>query len=130
MLVEIAKPIALGLSILSLYAVFHTAFLNPGRTIDDRLWDAIALLLLSACIAFAAGLIFREDEREAAHKTQPPQQDPTPIPHPPENPATEPSLLATLPMRLFLWTSAGMALLFCASWYLETYCIFYRDVRF
>ena len=135
MLVEIAKPIALVLSILSLYAVFHTAFLVPGRTVDDRLWDAIALLALAACIALVAGLIFREDERtvrggQRLTNRPKPETARTSMDTLQVHPAAEPGLTATLPVRLFLWTTVGMALLFFASWYLETHCIFYRDVRF
>lgn len=107
MLVEIAKPITLLISILSLYAVFHRAFLVPGSTIEDRLWSSLTLLLLSAGISLLGGLIFREDD------------------HLPQ----APTLTATLPVRLFLWASAIMALLFLASWYLETHCIFYRNVE-
>jgi hypothetical protein len=39
-------------------------------------------------------------------------------------------LTSTLPVQMFCWASSAMLVLFILSWYLETYCIFYRDVRF
>jgi hypothetical protein len=39
-------------------------------------------------------------------------------------------LLATLPVQLFCWASSIMLVLFLVSWYLESHCIFYRDVQF
>jgi hypothetical protein len=35
----------------------------------------------------------------------------------------------TLPVQIFCWAVCLMLVLFLASWYLETYCIFYKDVR-
>jgi len=39
------------------------------------------------------------------------------------------TLLRTLPVEVFLWAAGGMLILFLTSWYMETHCIFYRDVR-
>jgi hypothetical protein len=139
-LVEIAKPVTLLLSILSLYAVFHTAFLIPGRTVHDRLWDSLDLLVLAAGISVVSGLIFREGEREgegglgsgsedgrmrgghgaqAVHMGNRAGRGPEIVP-----------LSGTLPMQIFIWGTGIMVGLFVVSWYLENYCIFYRDVRF
>jgi hypothetical protein len=41
----------------------------------------------------------------------------------------EGSLTRTLPIRMFCWAAGLMVALFLASWYLETYCIFFKDVR-
>jgi hypothetical protein len=114
MLLEITKPVALLLCLLSLYALFHTAFLAtgsldllvPGPALHDRIFDSLLLLGLSAGICIVSGLIFREA---------------TPKPQPP--------LSATLPLKVFYWATGTMLLLFVISWYLETYCIFYRDTR-
>jgi hypothetical protein len=105
-LVEIAKPVTLLLCILSLYAVFHTAFLIPGRTVEERVWDSIGLLVLAAGISVVSGLIFREGEDDGMR------------------------LGGTLPMQIFAWATGIIVGLFVVSWYLETYVIFYRDVRF
>jgi hypothetical protein len=112
MLLELAKPVALLLCILSLYALFHTAFLipgtldvlGPGPILHDRIVNSLTLLALAAGICLVSGLIFRES---------------TPEPHP--------SLSATLPLQLFYWSIGIMTLLFLASWYLETNVIFYRS---
>ena len=39
-------------------------------------------------------------------------------------------LSGTLPVQIFFWATGIMTVLFLVSWYLEAYCIFYRDVRF
>ena len=113
-LVEVVKPITLLLCILSLYAVFHTAFLIPGRTVHDRIWDSLGLLVLAAGISVVSGLIFREGEPEAVAEHSPDRV----------------GLGGTLPMQIFFWATGIMVGLFVVSWYLESYCIFYRDVRF
>ena len=112
MLLEIAKPVALLVCLLSLFAVFHTAFLVPGSfaflvpgpELQDRIVDSLLLLAISAGICVVSGLIFREAE-------------------------PGPSLAATLPLKIFYWAAGTMLVLFVVSWYLETYCIFYRDTR-
>jgi hypothetical protein len=35
----------------------------------------------------------------------------------------------TLPVQIFCWAAGLLLVLFAVSWYLETYCILYRDVR-
>ena len=106
MLVEVAKPIALVLCLLSLWAVFYTAFLVPASGLEQRIWDSVILLSLAAGICLASGMIFREETREGIE------------------PVT-----STLPVQIFCWAVCLMLVLFIASWYLETYCIFYKDVR-
>jgi hypothetical protein len=110
MFVEVAKPITLLFSILSLYGVFHTAFLLPTTDVEQRLSESLGLLALAAGICLLSGLIFREA---------------------PENKDTRcDRLVATLPVQLFCWASTVMLILFLVSWYLESHCIFYRDIRF
>ncbi len=110
MLVELAKPIALLLCLLSLCAVFHTAFLIPASDLHQRIWDSLELLSLAAGISLISGLIFRESAPE---------------------PSTDNERLATtLPIQVFCWAVGTMFLLFLSSWYLETHCILYRDIRF
>jgi hypothetical protein len=109
MLVELAKPIALLLCLLSLCAVFHTAFLIPASDLHQRIWDSLELLALAAGISVVSALIFRESASE-------PSGDGA-------------SLADTLPVQVFFWAVGTMLLMFLASWYLETHCIFYRDAR-
>jgi hypothetical protein len=114
MLLELAKPVALLLCLLSLYALFHTAFLAigsselllPNHALQDRILDSLLLFALSAGICLISGLLFREAE---------------PKPHP--------SLSATLPLQLFYWATGIMLLLFVLSRYLETHCVFYRSTH-
>jgi len=110
MLVEVAKPVTLVACILSLLAVFHTAFLAPFSDIDQRIYDTLARLALAATTCLISGLIFRQT-------TLPPH-------------ARSTRLTATLPVQVFCWASGTMLILFVVSWYLESHCIFYRDVRF
>ena len=39
MLLELAKPIALMLCMLSLCGVFYTAFMAPANNLEDQSWD-------------------------------------------------------------------------------------------
>jgi hypothetical protein len=107
--VEVAKPVALVLCILSLFALFHAAFLNTGSDLEQRIWDSLCLLALTAGISIMSGLIFREATRESSTDSA--------------------KLTATLPVQMFCWASSIMLVLFVVSWYLETYCVFYRDIR-
>jgi hypothetical protein len=106
MLQDLAKPIALALCMSSLCAVFYTAFLVPASDLEQRALDALVLLSLAAGISLSSGMIFREPAQDGGGR-----------------------LLRTLPVQLFCWALLVMGAMFAASWYLETHCIFYRDVR-
>ncbi len=103
MLIEAAKPIAILLCLISLCAVFYTAFLVPASDLEQRALDGGVLLSLAAGICLSSGLIFRESSADP--------------------------LARTLPVQMFCWAVFGMLVLFFASWYLETHCILYKDVR-
>jgi hypothetical protein len=114
-LLELAKPVALLLSLLSLYAVFHTLFFSvedpyfffqPHQAFRDRIIDSVLLLTLSAGICLFGGFIFREAE---------------PDPHP--------SLAATLPVQIFYWASGIMIALFFLAWFVETHYIFTPSIH-
>ncbi len=109
MLVEV-KPVTFISCILSLFVVFHTAFLAPFSDMHRRICDTLARLALAATICLISGLIFRKATQE---------------PH-----SGQTRLAATLPVQVFCWASGGMLILLVVSWYLESHCIFYRDVRF
>jgi uncharacterized membrane protein len=106
MLTEVAKPIALVLCMFSLCAVFCTAFLVPASDLEQRSLDSVVLLSFAAGISLTSGMIFREPAKNGAG-----------------------SLTRTLPVQMFLWAVCVMLVLFLVSWYLETHCIFYKDVR-
>ena len=109
MLVELAKPVTLIVCILSLYAVFYTAFLNPAGDPDQRIYESLGLLALAAGVSVVSAFIFREATHAHSAKSA--------------------RLTTTLPFRMFCWASGAMLILFVVSWYLEKYCIFYRDIR-
>jgi len=74
------------------------AFFQPGSWWEDRLWSAVGELLVSCCICFAGGTLFRWPAKG--------------------NPDAGVPLTSTLPVRVFFWGAAGIAVLFGASWYL------------
>jgi hypothetical protein len=76
----------------------------------QRICDSLGLLALAAAISPISGLIFRDATQEPS--------------------AGRARLTATLPVQVFCWGSSTMLVLFIVSWYLESHCIFYRDVRF
>ena len=109
MMIEVAKPVALLLCLLSLCALFHTAFLVPASDLHQTILDSLELLSLAAGISLVSGLIFRESA--------------------PVSPTDSRRIMATLPVQVFCWAATTMLLLFVCCWYLESHCIFYRDVR-
>lgn len=100
MLLELGRALSFFLSILSLYPVLMSAFFVPGSHPQERLAMSVLKIALAACVSFLSGLLFAW---------------PSPI-----NPNGQ-SLMSTLPVRMFLWTMAGLAILFAISWYLEEY---------
>ena len=109
MLVEVPKPVTLFFCILSLYAVFNAALLNPSPDMDQRIYDSIGRLALAAAISLISGLIFCAATHDADGSAR---------------------LAATLPVQMFVWGAGAMVIFFVISWYLERHCIFYRDIRF
>jgi hypothetical protein len=110
MFAEVAKPVTLIFCILSLYAVFSAAFLAVSVDMHGKICECLIRLALAAAISLISGLIFRDAVQE---------------PH-----VGSARLTATLPIQLFCWASGVMLILFVISWYLERYCVFYRDTRF
>ncbi|MGB8010901.1 MAG: hypothetical protein WCF68_04755 [Terriglobales bacterium] len=105
MFAELAKPVALVVCIRSLYALLYAAFLHPAGDMEQRICNSLLMVALAGAISIASGLIFREAEPGDARLT------------------------GTLPVQMFCWAAGVMAVLFLVSWYLETHCVFYRDVR-
>ena len=98
-----AKPAALVLCMAALCGVFNAAFLAPFNYPGQTIWDTLTLLSLATGICVASGMLFRQDANGR--------------------------LLRTLPMQIFVWVTSVMLAMWLAAWYLETHCIFYRDVR-
>lgn len=99
MMLELARAASFFLSILSLGPVVLSAFFVPGCRLEDRLVLALENIALAGCICFVSGILFARPWRA-------------------ETPNSE-HLIETLPVRMYLWTVFGVALLFSLSWYLE-----------
>jgi len=100
MLLEISQVLSFLLSILSLYWVTISAFFVPGSRWQDRLTLALLRLALSACVCFFSGLLFSWPARPRRRHQ---------------------ALVSTLPVQLFFWALAGIAVLFVSSWYIASY---------
>lgn len=100
MLLECARALSFLLSILSLYWMIASAFFMPGSRWEDRLLLALLRLAFAACICFSSGFLFSWPSRRSRR--------PQPV-------------VSTLPVQLFFWTVAAVALLFVGSWYLTSY---------
>jgi hypothetical protein len=99
MILDIAKALSFFLSILSLYPVVLSAFFVPGSHWQERLAMAAAKIALAGCVCLLSGMLFSKPWRADYEGGE--------------------RLLATLPMRVYLWTIAGVAVLFFLSWFLE-----------
>ena len=121
MLLELARPVALLCSMMSLLAVFHTAFLGPATDYSQRIYDSLGVLLLAAGFSLVGGLVFQEDGRENGERLRKASR---------VSRRRELRIIETFPVQVFCWTTGIMTVLFVLSWYLETHCIFYRDIHF
>jgi hypothetical protein len=99
LLLDLGRAAAFACSILSLYALMATAFFAQGTRWEERLAESLARIVVAAGVCFASGLVFRISER------------------------THEALTKTLPVRLFLWTLLGYAVLFVLAWYLDEYYV-------
>jgi hypothetical protein len=100
---ELAKFASLLLAILSLDAVIHTAFLEPGSNLEHQLVPALRMLLLAAAVSLGSGCIFRVwQQREGGHRI---------------------SVARSLPMLIFWWAGGVITLLFAVSWIVERYVL-------
>jgi hypothetical protein len=116
MLLELARPVTLLASMISLLAVFHTAFLGSEADFSQRVYDAVEMLLIAAGVSLISGLCFLEGGRR--RKAGDPYR------------FDGMRIAETFPMQVFCWTTGIMVALFLLAWYLETHCIFHRNVHF
>src|SRR5882757_6949525 len=86
-LLELAQFASLLIAILSLHAVLHAAFLEPGRNLEQQFWPALRMLLLAAMACLGSGFVFRIAHQRTV------------------------SLLRSLPMLLFWWAGGVMVAL-------------------
>jgi hypothetical protein len=97
-MLELAKAVSFLVCILSLYWAAISAFFVPGAQWEERLWLAGFKLLAAAAVCLYSGMVFSWPSRN--------------------NPTAFQRLTSTLPVRLFFWAVAGIAVLFTLSWYL------------
>ena len=97
-MLELAKAVSFLICILSLYWAGFSAFFVPGSRWEERMWVAGFKLLAAAAICFYSGMVFSWPSKA--------------------NPTAFQRLTATMPVRLFFWALAGIAVLFVLSWYL------------
>jgi hypothetical protein len=103
---ELAKFASLLLSILSLDALFHAAFLEPASHFEQRLLPSLDMLVVSAAVCLGGGYIFRTWEQRAGRR--------------------DASIAGSLPMLIFWWGAGIIALLFALAWLLERYFFGFR----
>jgi hypothetical protein len=97
-MLELAKAVSFLVCILSLYWAAISAFFVPGARWEERMWIAAFKLVAAAAICFYSGMVFSWPSRS--------------------NPTAFQRITATLPVRLFLWSLAGIVVVFALSWYL------------
>jgi hypothetical protein len=96
---ELGKAACFFFCIASLYEAAIHAFFVPGARWEQRMMQASFRLGWAAYICFISGLVFKVPIRS--------------------NPDRNQRLTATLPVRLFFWSSACIVALFLTSWYLS-----------
>jgi hypothetical protein len=101
MFLELAKFVSLLLSILSLDALFHAAFMGSSSDLEQRLLPSFQMLLLAAAVCMGSGYIFRIWEQKTGKRNA--------------------SLATSFPMQIFWWASGTMILLFALAWLLQAY---------
>jgi len=103
MFLDIGKLLSFILSILSLYVVLETAFFVPGSDWHERLSLSLLKVAVAACVCFASGLLFSLPREKPDSSDMP--------------------ITSTLPVQMFFWAMAGVAILSTLSWYLEVYYV-------
>jgi hypothetical protein len=106
MLLDLTKAFSFFVSMLALYPVVEGAFFVPGSHWQDRLLLAAARMGLAGCLALVSGILFSKPwvNHDGPGHDGPGQR-----------------LMAALPVRIYLWTILGVAVLFLLSWYLEEF---------
>ncbi len=110
MLLDLTKALSFFVSMLALYPVVAGAFFVPGSHWQDRLILAAARMGLAGCLALVSGILFAKPwvNHDGSGRDGAGQR-----------------LLAALPVRIYFWTTLGVAVLFLLSWYLEEFYVPY-----
>lgn len=97
MLFDLTKAFSFFACIVVVYHAAINTFFVPGIKWEERLTLALLKLAFAACVCFLSGMIFTMPIRT--------------------NPDRALALTATLPVRFFFWSAAGIIVLFFCSWY-------------
>ena len=97
MFLDLTKALSFFACIMVIYHAAINTFFVPGAKWEERLTLALLKLALAACVCFLSGMLFTWPTRT--------------------NPDRGLALTSTLPVRFFFWSAAGIAVLFCCSWY-------------
>lgn len=98
MLLDLSKAVFFLISILSLFHAAVVAFFLTGQSWHERLISTLIYLAFAATVCLFSGLLFAWPSQS--------------------NPDRGQRLSSTLPVRLLLWSSLLIAVLFLSSWYL------------
>jgi hypothetical protein len=130
MLLELAKPVSLLASIVSLLAVFHAAFLGSETDLRERIFNALAMLIVAFAVSMASGLTFTQKRRASSglHLVWPTIRHRAQPKFAPE--FSFQSVIESFPMRVFYSAAGLMAAFFLAAWFIETYCIPLSRLRY
>jgi magnesium-transporting ATPase (P-type) len=100
-LLELGKFASLLVSILCLYALFHTVFLTPVNGFEQRILISLRMLALAAGACWTSGYLFYCWDRKIGVRHA--------------------SIATTFPVKLFWWALAIILGLFLMSWLLQVY---------
>lgn len=98
MLLDLSKAAFFLFSMLSLFHAAVVAFFLTGVSWGERLITTLIYLAFAATICLFTGLLFAWPSQSNPDRGQP--------------------LIATLPMRLLLWSAVLIGVVFFSSWYL------------
>ena len=101
MLLDLSRALTFFVGIVSLYWAGIGAFFVPDSGWNERLLTMLVRLSLSAAVCLLSGLLFAWPLKSRLR--------------------TPNSLMSTLPVQLFFWGFAVIAVLFVSSWYLDSY---------
>lgn len=101
MLLDLFRALTFFAGIVSLYWAGIGAFFVPDGGWDDRLLTTLVRLSFSAGVCLLSGLLFAWPMQARLRTAR--------------------FLMSTLPVQLFFWGFAAIAVLFVSSWYLDSY---------
>ena len=112
MLLELARPVALLASMMSLLAVMRTVFFGSETDFQQRVYDSLEMLVLAAGVSLIAGMVFEQGCEVSSGS------------------GAVLAVFRSFPVRVFLWTTGTILVLFLLARWIEANCIFSSEMRF